>query len=112
VSEFQTSIEANYVLEVRSAFRQAMHRLEANRGFSPQEAREWMLRVAMTKKATLEAVAKAVIAGRQVEYRAGQFPGSSSPRSRSGLRNTVPAKETAGAAVLSESQPLSLAEGR
>jgi hypothetical protein len=113
VSGSQVFIKGNNVSDVRSAFRQAVHHLEAKRGFSPQEAREWILQEARAKKASLEAVAKAVIAGSEVEYHAGQLLRYASPRPlvRSKER-LVYARETVRAAVLSENQPLSLVEGR
>ncbi len=64
-------MKANSILDVRSAFRQAMRHLVANHDLSPQEAQEWILQEAMAKKASLEEATKAIIARETIEYRPG-----------------------------------------
>jgi AmiR/NasT family two-component response regulator len=61
-------MKAKQVLNARSAFKQATHYLVVNHQLSPQEARARIMQEAMAKRAGLEEVARAVVAGNTVEY--------------------------------------------
>jgi hypothetical protein len=67
-SERHGSSRSPGILEARSAFRRAVLVLEDRYGLSPRKARERIYQEARIKRASLEEVARAVIADRFVSY--------------------------------------------
>ena len=62
--------------KARAAIRQAAERVANRHSLSLKAAREWLYREAMAKRASLEQVARAVIAERALHY---QYPVLSQP---------------------------------
>ena len=57
------------ILNIQSLLRQGIDCLVARHNCSPQEALEWIQQEARAKKASLDVVAMAILAGEEVHYR-------------------------------------------
>ena len=63
-----STTKAEFGMDVRSALSHALRGLAENHGLSPQEAWEWILQEAMSKRSSLIEVAEAIVAGESVVY--------------------------------------------